>query len=137
MYNEGRGIMNTLYETIEQLCETQNINATRLCKSIGISRGILTDLKMGRKKMLAAETLSKIAAYFGVSVEYLMSGGQTETPGATSGPAIGMDDFTYAMHNESKKLTAADKELLLRMARQLNEARQARRKSNGGTDQTV
>lgn len=129
--------MSTLYETIEHLCLSQGINATKLCKSIGISRGILTDLKMGRKKTLAVDTLSKIAYYFGVSVEYLLSGGQTEKPGAESGPAIGMDDFTYAMHHESKKLTDADKELLLRMARQLNDARQARRKNDGGTDKTV
>lgn len=128
--------MSTLYETIDHLCLARGINATKLCKSIGISRGILTDLKMGRKKTLAVDTLSKIAGYFGVSVEYLMSGGQKEMPGAGS-PAIGMDDFTYAMHHESKQLTAADKELLLRMARQLNEARQERRKNDGGTDKTI
>lgn len=34
-----------------------------------------------------------------------------------------MDDFTYAMQNETKELTDGDKELLLSLARQLNNAR--------------
>ncbi len=35
-----------------------------------------------------------------------------------------MDDFTYALRNEAKGLTDADKELLLSMARQLKKARE-------------
>ena len=42
-----------------------------------------------------------------------------------------MDDFTYAMQNEAKELTEMDKQILLSMARQLNDAR---RKENGKTD---
>lgn len=44
---------------------------------------------------------------------------------------ISMDDFTYAMQNEAKELTEMDKQILLSMARQLNDAR---RKENGETD---
>lgn len=36
---------------------------------------------------------------------------------------ITFDDFTYAFHNETSNLTDAEKELLLSMARKLNEAR--------------
>lgn len=36
---------------------------------------------------------------------------------------ITFDDFTYAFHNEASNLTDAEKELLLSMARKLNEAR--------------
>ena len=43
-----------------------------MCAEIGISKGILTDLKSGRKKSLYAETAYKIATYLGVSVGYLL-----------------------------------------------------------------
>lgn len=36
---------------------------------------------------------------------------------------ISMDSFTYALQNETRELSKSDKELILSMARQLNEAR--------------
>ena len=64
--------MNTLYNQISALCTQHNISGAKLCADIGISRGILSDLKTGRKKTLNAETAYKIAKYFGVSVGYLL-----------------------------------------------------------------
>jgi DNA-binding helix-turn-helix protein len=43
-----------------------------MCKEAEVSRASLTDLKMGRKQSLSADTLSKIASYFGVSVDSLL-----------------------------------------------------------------
>ena len=64
--------MANLYETIETLCRSRGIRPGRLCEEIGISRGLITDLKMGRKKSVSAETAQKIAGYFGVSVGHLL-----------------------------------------------------------------
>lgn len=64
--------MANLYETIEKLCGGKGIRPGRLCQELGISRGLITDLKMGRKKSVSAETAQKIAAFFGVSVGYLL-----------------------------------------------------------------
>ena len=64
--------MNTLYACIFNLCSQCGITPGKLCTDIGISRGILSDLKAGRKKTLNAETAYKIAKYFGVSVGYLL-----------------------------------------------------------------
>lgn len=64
--------MANLYETIKNLCRSRGIRPGRLCEEVGISRGLITDLKMGRKKSLSAETAQKIAAYFGVSVGHLL-----------------------------------------------------------------
>ena len=64
--------MNTIYTRISTLCTQRNITPCRLCSELGISRGIITDLKAGRKKDLAATTAYKIAKYFGVSVGYLL-----------------------------------------------------------------
>lgn len=76
--------MSKLYETIVRLCAEKGVNITELCRQSGASRGSLTDLKMGRKQSLSAETLSKIATYFGVSVDYLLGNGQKEKPATDS-----------------------------------------------------
>lgn len=64
--------MNTLYNQISTLCAQYSITPGKLCSELGISRGIISDLKAGRKKDLAATTAYKIAKYFGVSVGYLL-----------------------------------------------------------------
>ena len=64
--------MSDLYKRIEVLCGDANVNITTMCKEAEVSRASLTDLKMGRKQSLSADTLSKIASYFGVSVDYLL-----------------------------------------------------------------
>ena len=66
--------MSDVYGRIEQLCSQKGINITLMCKECGIPRASLTDYKMGRKKSLSADTLAKIAAYFGVTVDYLYGG---------------------------------------------------------------
>ena len=64
--------MSPLYNRISILCVKHNITPCKLCSELGISRGIITDLKNGRKKDLHATTAYKIAKYFGVSVGYLL-----------------------------------------------------------------
>lgn len=107
-------IMSKIYNNIEDLCRAKRITITEMCRQAGVSRASLTDLKMGRKQSLAADTLSKIAALFSVSVDYLL--------GNTTDTNMNFDSFTYAMHNASKDLTDTDKEILLSMAQQLRKA---------------
>jgi transcriptional regulator with XRE-family HTH domain len=64
--------MATLYDNIVALCESRGIKGGKMCTDIGISKGLLTDLKMGRRTGVSAVTAQKIAAYFGVSVGYLL-----------------------------------------------------------------
>lgn len=64
--------MGTLYENIMALCKSRGIKGGKMCTDIGISKGLLTDLKMGRRTGVSAMTAQKIAAYFDVSVGYLL-----------------------------------------------------------------
>ena len=64
--------MGTLYENIVTLCESRGIKGGKMCTDIGMSKGILTDLKMGRQTGVSAITAQKIASYFGVTVGYLL-----------------------------------------------------------------
>lgn len=114
--------MADLYNRISVLCQQRGVSVGKMCAELGISRGNLTELKMGRIKSLKSENLTKISGYFGVSVDYLLGAERSEAAVATSD--LGMDDFTYALQNEAKGLTDADKEILLSMARQLKKARE-------------
>jgi transcriptional regulator with XRE-family HTH domain len=65
-------IMVTLYERLHSLCEEKGIKGAKMCRDLGLSKSVMTDLKSGRKKTVNAETAQKIASYFGVSVGYLL-----------------------------------------------------------------
>jgi len=72
--------MSNLYSRIEDLCKKAGINVTQMCREAGVSRGNLTDLKMGRQVGLSAKNADKIASYFGVTVSYLLGTEQKEAP---------------------------------------------------------
>lgn len=74
--------MVELYQKISILCEQKNINITTMCKEAKVSRAPLSDLKMGRNKTLSTDTLTKIASYFNVTVDYLL--GNEKKPAAKS-----------------------------------------------------
>ena len=64
--------MVNLYNNIKDLCDAKGIKPGKMCVDTGISKGLVTDLKMGRKKSIQIETAKKIADYFGVSVDRVM-----------------------------------------------------------------
>ena len=57
-----------------------------MCSDLGFSKSLMTDLKSGRKKGINAETAHKIAAYFGVTVGYLL--GEEETKKSPAEPML-------------------------------------------------
>lgn len=72
--------MGNLYENITALCNEKGIKPGKMCAEIGISRGLITDLKMGRKNDITSATAQKIASYFGVTVGYLLGEETEKTP---------------------------------------------------------
>ncbi|MBQ3252147.1 MAG: helix-turn-helix transcriptional regulator [Oscillospiraceae bacterium] len=111
--------MGNLYEMIQKLCTQRGIRPGRLCDETGLSRGLMTDLKMGRKKSVNAETAQKIAGYFGVSVGYLL--GQNDTASDI------LDQVDVAFYGDFKELDEEQKEAVRDMVRLMR----ARRTSNG------
>lgn len=115
--------MSELYKRMASLCEEKGITGYRMCKDLSIQPSIVTDLKMGRRSGLKAETANKIAEYFGVTVGYLL--GETDVKEKTPAEAdVTFDDFTYAMYGESRGLTEENKNMLLDMARMLKKRQQ-------------
>lgn len=64
--------MSSLYDILSRLCQERGITGYRMCKDLGIQPSVLTDLKMGRRSSVKAETAQKIAEYFDVTVGYLL-----------------------------------------------------------------
>lgn len=64
--------MVTLYERLSTLCDNKGIKGAKMCSDVGVSKSLMTDLKMGRKTGVSAVTAQKIASYFDVSVGYLL-----------------------------------------------------------------
>ena len=65
--------MSKLYSRIESLCNRKGVNITQMCRDAGVNRSALNELKAGRTKRLSAINLMRIADYFNVTVEYLLT----------------------------------------------------------------
>ena len=130
VYKKGTIIMSNLYNRIENLCKENNESITTMCKESGASRASLSDLKVGRKQSLSAETLSKIAAHFGVSVDYLLGKENKKAP-TTSGEHIDMSDIDIAFYGNYKELSDDDQKTIRDMVRVMRERRANQETSEG------
>ncbi len=115
--------MNSLYETIVGLCQEQGIRPGTLCSQLGMSRSLMTDLKMGRKKTINAQTAQKIAAYLGVTVGYLLG----EEP-REAAPAVARDilhEVDVAFYGDFMELDDEQKSAVRDMVRLMRGRRTA------------
>lgn len=86
--------MSDLYNRIETLCQDRKVSVTTLCREAGVSRASLSDLKTGRKQGLSAETLSKLASWFGVTVDFLLG---NENAPAGGRRMVSDEDIKFAL----------------------------------------
>ena len=73
-----------MYEIFEKLLKKYGVTAYKVAKETGITQSTLSDWKRGRSTP-KTDNMKKIADYFGVSVEYLMTG---QDPEPTKKPAL-------------------------------------------------
>lgn len=104
----------TTGEKIRQRRKALGLTQTELGEKLGVQKNAVSKWETGRVDDIPGSKIRAMAELFGVSPSYLID---------EDGGGVGFDDFTYAMQNETKDLTATDKQLLLSMARQLNNAR--------------
>lgn len=106
--------MGTLYENIIALCNERGIKGGKMCTDIGMSKGILTDLKMGRQAGISAANAQKIASYFGVSVGYLL-GEEKEKKKTAAENGNGLSKSKQQLLALAEQCTEEDAEKLLQM----------------------
>ena len=73
--------MGTLYENITSLCTENGIKGGKMCVDLGISKSLMTKLRDNPARQITSETAKKIADYFGVSVERVLTGEKENAPG--------------------------------------------------------
>ena len=96
-----------------------------------MSKSTLQRYETGGIKNIPLSLLNVLAGALGVTPEWIMGWDEAKSDGsvpatekkAQERPEPDLDDFAYAMHNESKNLTDDDKALLLSMAKKLGNAR--------------
>lgn len=128
MAKNGGCTMSNLYHVLSKLCNDKGISGYRMCKDVGIQPSIMTDLKMGRRSSVKAETANRIAEYFNVSVAYLL--GEVEKP-----PALTMkntrnindDDLMFALWGDSDDIDKDDLEDVKRYAAFLRDRKKKKR----------
>ena len=68
-----------MYEIFEQLLQKNGVTAYKVSKETGVTQSTLSDWKRGRSTP-KSDNMKKIADYFGVSVDYLMTGKDEPKP---------------------------------------------------------
>lgn len=101
--------MVTLYDRISALCESRGIKGGKMCTDTGISKGLLTDLKMGRRTGVSAVTALKIADYFGITVDELYGKEPSENEEKPTNPKIGeLSEDELEVIEDLRRLAQAD-----------------------------
>ena len=71
--------MNPIFERLCALMKERGVKASHVTKELKLSNSAFTDWKNG-KCSPGVEALSKLAPYFGVSLDYLITGKESAAP---------------------------------------------------------
>ncbi len=103
--HKNRGVIIVFYDLYLKLCKSKNVSPTRAAIEIGISKATPTTWKK-RGLTPQGETLNKIASYFGVSVDYLLTG-EEKAPTPEGERKVNDDDIKFALFGGSEEITDA------------------------------
>ena len=97
------------FNRFEALCAQRNISVYRACTDIGLNRSAVAKWKAGGKPN--GTTAAKLAAYLGVTTDYLLTGQSEPRPGVTDDDIKfalfgGDGEITDAMYDEVKRFAA-------------------------------
>ena len=96
------------YDRFKQLCERKGVSCNKAALEIGLSNATPTKWKKTGATP-AGDTLDKIAAYFGVSVDYLIGKETKKAPTDIGERKDVLDDVDIAFYGEYKELTEEDR----------------------------
>lgn len=93
-----------MYEVFEQLLRKKGVSSYKVAKEAGVTQTALSNWKSGRSTP-TAKTLQKIADYFGVTIDYLMTGDNSSEQGLT---ARDNRDIVKDLDSIMEKLTSGE-----------------------------
>ncbi|KAF5071795.1 helix-turn-helix protein [anaerobic digester metagenome] len=117
-----------MYEIFEQLLKERNISAYKIAKETGVTTATLTSWKQG-KYTPKQDKLQKIADYFGVSLEYLMTGetNTDETPYYINDDAreiaeeLAQNPNLHILFDTARGVSAEDLQFVIDMVKRLKQ----------------
>lgn len=93
-----------MYEVFEQLLQKKGVSSYKVAKEAGVTQTALSNWKSGRSTP-TAKTLQKIADYFGVTIDYLMTGDNSSEQDLT---ARDNRDIAKDLDSIMEKLTSGE-----------------------------
>lgn len=125
-----------MYEIFEQLLQKYDVTSYKVAKEAGVTQTALSNWKTG-KSTPTTKTLQRIADYFGVTIDYLMTGEEKEADRyyindetAQVAQEIFENKELRALFDVQRGMSAEDLQALHGMALAL------KRKERGGNDDT-
>lgn len=109
-----------IYERYARLRDSKGLTDAQFSKIIGISKSTLSEWRSGRY-VPKADKLQKIADYFGVSLDYLMTGDEPDAPYYMNDDARDLAQFLFenpdykVMFDAVRKVKKEDLEFIKEM----------------------
>lgn len=96
-----------MYEVFEQLLQKHGVTPYKVAKEAGVTQTALSNWKSGRSTP-SSKTLQKIADYFGITVDYLMTG--KDNPKEKAPELTGRDerDIEKILNNTREQLLSQE-----------------------------
>ena len=92
------------YDRFKQLCDIKGVSCNKAALEIGLSNATPTKWKKTGATPVG-ETLDKIAAYFGVSADYLLGKENKNAPTVSGERAVSDDDIKFALFGGDREVT--------------------------------
>lgn len=115
-----------MYSVFERLLAERHVKVSDVAKKTGIRQGVFSDWKMGRYTP-KQDKLQKIADYFGVTLQYLMTGEEEEeTPYYLNDETREIAQFLFenpghrALFDASRKLSPEDLNAVIQIINRMN-----------------
>lgn len=108
-------------ERIEGRRKELGLTLDFVAQEIGVAKSTVQRYENGTIDKIKLPVIEAIARVLKVNPAWICLKSEKKEPDENRN--ITMDDFTYALQNEAKTLTDMDKQILLSMAKQLNDAR--------------
>lgn len=106
--------MATIGDRIRERRQQLGWTLEKLSTEAGVSKGFLSDLETGRRKGAGGRILSEIARVLGVSLDYLISGGNPTLQGESIQVPASLSSFA-----QQSGLTFSQTLLVLKLRRQI------------------
>ena len=95
------------YDRFNQLCDEKGVSCNRAALEIGLSNATPTKWKKTGATP-SGDTLDKIAAYFGVSVDHLLGKENQKAPAEAGKRSVSDDDIKFALWGDCKDISDED-----------------------------